>query len=444
MSFGEPRSTATARAVVRIALALGEVAVPCCARELASRDQERRAWARTLLRAIADDHVDRVRREARAVADRAEDDAKVDALALLAELGDLATARFDDPGAMQARSARQLAGHLTSPDRVASAASLVLDELPPEAIVELVATMADAAPDAAERLAGELTGRVEVAPEVRSAVRRVIPPRTELSEPVRARRTARPALLVVAVDPRGRAVVTVGRRAPGGRRCRGWSVLIGDDGMLDDAWYDDDASAQRITDDVIAPLIAQGFAVVAASPGQARTRVALAARAAVDRGRGLPPGYYLGRDLLALGDEHVRGRPVPDDVATALDRAVGLFAAGDPARARLLLEHCAARTPEDPIVASNLGLVLAALGEPAAARPWLERAAGREPTWALHHWNLAAILHRLGDGRACHAALRAFLACPGADDPARVAHARALCAEFARQRRLAPRRTRRR
>jgi tetratricopeptide (TPR) repeat protein len=414
LAAGFEDATAASRAAIRLATALGPIAVPCCVRELAGDDPGRRQRAIVLLGSIAEHHGDRVRRALAALAaGDAHDDAKVDALALLAELGaPEAHARFADPARVQRRSVEQLATHLASPAEIASATALVVDALDPDAIVDLVEGMVDAAPVAARRLAGELTARVDVDPALRSEVRRIAAPLALSADDAAPGPAPGRARIAILRHPGGRAVVAVARRVPGARRWRTLGVLVDEAGALVDAWYDDDCPPRKLDGEVLAPLAAEGFTgeTTRARAADARRLVADAARHAVARGLGLPAPYYLGRDLLELGDAHLAGQPVPDGEVTLLARAVDLLAAGEAARARPLLDHCALRAPDDAIAASSLGLCLCAQGEPAAAIPWLERAARLEPTWPLHHWNLAAAAHQAGEPTACYLALAGFVA----------------------------------
>jgi hypothetical protein len=436
-SFAAPRSSARDRATLRLAVELGAIAVPCCARELAGLVPARRAWARELLGAIAIEPEpggpgeDRVRRAVRDLLEGpATDDAKIDALALLAELGEVSVpASFADPAAIQRRSVEELVGHLTTTESIASAAALVSEGLEPAAIVELVEALSEIAPAAAQRLVGELGARVDVDPELRGDLQRVtaplalVDPRGAAGDraPDAAALAPRPSLVEIHRHPAGRIVVAIARRVPDQRRWRAMSVLIDEDGALIDGWYDADCAPRKVTAEVLAPLGAQGFAGGAATPAAARRMVAEAACRAVALGVGLPPAYYPGRDLLELGDAHLAGRPAPDPLTTALSRAVDLLAAGELARARPLLEHCTCHAPDDALAASSLGLCLSAQGDVAAALPWLERATRLEPAWPLHHWNLAAAAHQAGRLDACYLAMVRFLARSGVP-AARAAH----------------------
>jgi len=424
-SFSGHRKADDERALLRVAGALGPVAVPTCLRQLRSADPAARQWARSLLAAIAAvaaDHRDRVVRGTRELlTGDAGDEAKVDALGLLAELGETsAPTRFSDPEAIQRRSVSQLAAHLGSPAEIASAADLLLAQLPDDELLEIVDSLADTAPAGAARLVDELVVRVDVDAGLRSELRRI---GAALATPVGDAplvldEPGRPSLLALLRAPDGRAVVVVARRVIGererergrarARRWRGLSVMIDERGVLADAVYDDDAPPRRLTHDIVEPLRRDGYAEAPAALAAVRRLVGEAARRAAADGH-LPGAYYLGRDLLGLGDVHVAQRTAPDEQATLLGRAVDLLASGEAERARPLLERCAGRTPDDAEVASSLGLCLLALGDAAGAATWLDRAVARDPGWPLHHWNAAAAAHRAGHMSACYLALCAFL-----------------------------------
>jgi tetratricopeptide (TPR) repeat protein len=447
-SFALSRPAADERAVRRIAAALGPAAVPTCLRELAGGDASRRRWASTLLAEIAREHRIRVVKGIRdLLAGEASDEAKIDGLGLLAELGEeSAPTRFADPAAIQRRSVEQLADHLRGPAaEVASTAEMVLHQLPPDDLLDLVEALADSDPERAIRLIDELLIRLDVDAALRSDLRRIAAPlrrpRPALGHP--GEPLGRPSLLAVLADDTGRTVVAVCRRGDGPRQWRGLSVLIDDRGVLVDAVHDDDCSPQRMTARVIAPLRADGYHERATPLASVRRLVGDAARRAAAAGK-LPAGYYLGRDLLALGDVHVAGRELPDEHATLLGRAVDLLALGEIARARPLLERCTAACPDDAEAVSSLGLCLLAEGDAAAAATWLDRAVLLDPSWPLHHWNAAAAAHRAGRTGACYLALRAFVELAASAPPAaqgsgheqRVELARRFLADYERMCRL--------
>jgi hypothetical protein len=253
----------------------------------------------------------------------------------------------------------------------------------------------------------------------------------------------------VLIDATARIVVVASVR--NGRRWRRWAVLVGTSGRIDDCIHEEDAGPSGDPAQIIASLCADGYRVASSELDHARTVVAAAARRTAADPAALSPAYYLGRDLLDLGDAHLDPRThhrlapsstAETDPTTALvGRAVELCAEGDPVRARALLERC---HPADPDVAAALAACLVAEGRPAEALEPLERARAAEPAWPLHHWSLAALHHQLGDAIACYHALRGFLAASEAptalagdpDQPARIACAHRTVADLERRARL--------
>ncbi|HUQ08171.1 MAG TPA: hypothetical protein VM261_37005 [Kofleriaceae bacterium] len=421
-SFDGPRTRTEERVLLEEARDLGATAVPLCVRELASATGDRRTWAITLLRALAEPAGERVRAGLRELAGSAAgDDAKLAALGLLAELGDeTATAKFADPDRIHQKSLERFATQLDTAADVASAADLLVSRMEPEEIIEFVESFAEASPEGARRLADELCARVDLDVSARSELVRVAAPLRLTCPPPVARPLGRPALLVGLRHHDGRIVVAVARRSPCGegrpsaRRWRFLCVLCDAAGSISDVHYRDDATLDVLREDVVRPLEAAGYERFNVTGAAARRMVSAAARRTVSSGRALPSPYYLGRDLLGITDSHVVGGRAGEPAAL-LGRAVDLLAAGESARARPLLEHCVATAPDDAEAASSLGLCLLAQGDLAAAVRNLQRAAWLEPAWPLHHWNLAAAAHRVGDLAVCARALRDFLGC--ADDP---------------------------
>ena len=209
------------------------------------------------------------------------------------------------------------------------------------------------------------------------------------------------------VDASARLVVVATRKVIGEKRWRRWAVLIGANGRIDDCLHEEDAEDDGTA--LIANLCGDGYRVASSDLEHARNVVASAARltasSASASSAALGSSYYLGRDLLDLGDAHVGGRP--SSVAATLGRAVELLADGDLTRAEALLLRCDAANPD---VAAALASILLTRREPAAAVDALIRALAVEPEWPLHHWNLAAALHQLGDATGCYHALRRFVA----------------------------------
>ncbi len=404
----------------RDAAGLGLVALPLCLRELASLDPARRRVAVGLLLAIAAQHRARVVAEVRLLIEGAgdgrtcTDGVKVAALSLLADLDEPAPApRFADPADVHRRSLSDLAELLTSAPDVALAGDLLLEQLDGEDLIDFVDGLIQSRPTRASHLVDELLGRTELDAGVRAELRRIGAPLALIAdqvEPLRDHPLGPPRLHKLR-DAAGRVVVIVSRRGGTGRRCLG--LLIGVDGALGDAMHRDDAAPEVVTHEIVAPLCDDGYAPITTTYRALCAEVAAAARRTVEAGARLPGAYYLGRDLLELGDAHVQRARPPDPHVTLLGRATDLLGRGEHERARPLFERCAAERPQDAEVRSGLGLCLLAAGEIDAAAVHLEQAAGLDPSWATHLWNLAALRHRQGRSAACYLALRRFRA--GAD-----------------------------
>ena len=446
--------------IERVVRRLGATAVPLLGRELRSPDPCRREAARDALGAIAAHGAEaraRVAAELHAITDGdVPDEAKVVALGLLSELGEHADARFADPTAIRVRTAIALAAHLETAADLAGAADMMVHQLEAGDVVQMLEVMAEAAPDAAHRLATELALRLDVASELRDRIALVVAtiagkcaPEAAAGAPEHLR--AEPLQVAVLVDAAARLVVIASRKITGQRRWRRWAVLIGTSGRIEHCLHEDDAGPDENVASLSAELCADGYRVASTELVHAHDVVAAAARRTAESTRALPSPYYLGRDLLDLADAHLgaRGRGHPAPSAAALAHALELVAAGDHARAQPLLETC---DPDNPDAAAALAAILLAQNRPAAALVALDRALAAEPDWPLHHWNLAAALHQLGDRRGCYHALRRFVATSAIpsglfadpEQPARVGSAERMLAELERTARLTGRSLRRR
>ncbi|HEX3476814.1 MAG TPA: tetratricopeptide repeat protein [Kofleriaceae bacterium] len=443
-SGGPPRSSGCE--IERLVQRLGTTAIPLLCRELCGAEPSRRDAARDALAAVAADGETaraRVTAELHAITGgRAPDEAKVVALGLLSELGEHADVRFADPAAIRARSAIALAAHLETAADVASAADLMVRQLEAADILQMLEVMADAAPDAAHRLATELALRLDLVHDLRDRIAR-------LAASIAAGRAAPCAAsdwrdgtrTAVLVDAAARRVVIASRplggRSSGRRGWRRWAVLIGPSGRIEDCLHEDDAGPYGDTAALRAELCGDGYRVASLEPDDAHEVVAAAARLTAGSTRALPPTYYLGRDLLDLGDAHLGGRGLGDPGSAALARALELIAAGEPARAEAVLERC---DPDHPEVAAALATALLAQHRPAEALAALRRAVRAEPDWPLHHWNLAVAYQQLGDDRGGYHALRQFVATSAIpsglagdpEQPARLARAERRIAELER------------
>jgi hypothetical protein len=435
----------------RVVHRLGGRCIPLLGRELCSHEVVRREAARDALAELAKDPTTRARvlTELRQIAGspHTHDEAKVAALGLLAEHGERAPARFSDPSAIQRRSALALAASLDNEADVAAAADMMISQLSPAEITHLIEVMVDASRGAAYHLAVELCARLDLDADTRERIAEVA---LGGSAPLPVVRGAqRPTQVAVLVDSNNRVVVAASRKVSI-RRWRRWAVLIGAHGAIDDCVHDDRNGAGSSEADhatLVARLIADGYQVASTELERARGIVAAAARLTTDMpetGARLTSAYYLGRDLLDLGEAHLGGRVHAHPTSTTLGRAVELIADGDIPRAQVLLARCA----ESADLAAATAACLLAQKRPDAATdalPYLVRAVELEPEFPLHHWNLAAVLHQLGDAPACYRALQRFLSTSETptglyadpDQPARVTAATRLCAELERTSRLA-------
>jgi hypothetical protein len=454
--------------VEKIVERLGTVCVPLLGRELCAPQQARRDAARTALAQLATTNRSvrpRVIEALREITEgTAPDHGKVCALGLLGELGERGAAKFHDPDKIQRTSAINLAEQLETAADIASAADLMVGKLAPNDMVSLLAIMAEAVPARAQDLAHELCARLDLAADLRERIADVAllhPAATAPAPASEPRRLARPTHVTVLVDasePPGeqvpwacgaaRVVVVATRKISGERRWRRWAVLISGDGRIEDCLHEEHAGDDRDATALIANLCADGYRIASREPlrakeliaAAARVTGALAARSTDQAAQRLPSAYYLGRDLLDLGEAHLapaRAHPTAANVG----RAVELIADGDVARARLLLTRC---EPSADVEAATAACHLAQ-DRTADAAACLARAIELEPAWPLHHWNLAAALHRLNDRAGAYQALKRFVATssePTAlvgdpDQPERIQLANKLVVELERTARLA-------
>jgi len=436
--------------VERVVRRLGVTCVPLLCRELISADAKRRQGARTALSQAAQGTSVRPRvvAELRKIvggdAPHVCDEAKVLALALLAECGERQSARFNDPSGIQRRSALALATELDNPTDVAAAVDMMVKQMATEDMVQLLEVMVGASAGAAYHLAMELCARLDVDADTRERIA-TIALGTNVPLPVTERRIPRPTQTSVLAHADGRVVIVASRKILGERRWRRWAVLVDAQGAIAECLHEDASALDADHGELTRKLVADGYAIVSTDLDRARGLVTAAARhsaSASDAPERLPGAYYLGRDLLDLGEAHLGGRVHAHPTTTTLGRAVELIVDNDVARAQVLLARCSETSPD---AAAATAACLIAQGRFADAVAPLVRAIALEPDFALHHWNHAAVLHQLGDASGCHAALRRFLTTSerttglfaDPDQPSRVAMASRLIADLERSARLA-------
>ncbi len=395
--------------IERVVRRLGALCVPLLGRELVSTDARRRDAARAALAQVARDVRSRVIAELRQIASSTSacDEGKVAAVGLLSELGERSSARFTDPSAIQRRSALARATELDHPADVAAAADMMIQQMDDDEIVHLIEVMVQASQGAAYHLAVELCARLDVGADTRERIAQIALG-NQAPLPVHDRRAPRPLHTAVLVDATGRSVVVACRKLAGERRWRRWAVLIDTQGGVHDCVHEDRAAPDVDHAPLLASLVADGYRVVTTDVERARGLVAAAARHSASSSEApdrLPTAYYLGRDLLDLGEAHLGGRVHEHYISSSLGRAIELIADGELPRAQVLLARCA----ESADMLAATAACLLAQQRPADALAPLTRAIELEPDFPLHHWNHAAALHQLGDARGCYAALRRFL-----------------------------------
>jgi Flp pilus assembly protein TadD len=417
-------SGASARAErtwLRLVDQLGTTALRMCIRELGSPRDARAQWAYTLIARIAENgDTDRVMAELQRIAEgNSGDSAKMRALALLTDLGgDLPeSTQVSDIGAIHERSLTQLAECLTTREEIARAADMLCGQLSTPELVQLVDALCVRAPDSAVPLIDEMLLRADVDERGRSELRRLSAPMRDrlhtVPAPIRPRSRAE-TITRIGRNDNGRSVITASRRRRGSRppRWRALCALIGEDGDLIDGLYRDDYTAQGVERDVIDPLTSRGYTFETATAADCATLLASAARATHERGQPMPRGYYLGRDLLDLYDEHLgstENKAIEDNLTALLGRAVDLLGDDQLLRARPLLERYVTQRPSDAEGWTNLGLCVLSLGDASAAHRHLSRAAHLEPDDPVHDWNIASAAHRDGRLGGCYLALTNYI-----------------------------------
>lgn len=418
----EAEETALRRAVVE----LGCRAVPLLSRRLERAHGDELEWTLSLLvELLADEDLhERVLIALRdtATSERAGDTARMLCLALLAELqadlpgedalGDGSTAPSSHT---TERSLDELARHLDRRPEVARAADYLVNELEPIDLLEVVNALCLREGGRAGALVDEMLARDDVHEQVRSELSRVAAPirdrRSTRKPPARATGPLRAAIGTYAT---GTAVLVASQPLAGSRPPRRRALIceLSPEGLVAGALYREDFTPRGVEREIIAHLEREGFAFESVTAAAARDRLAAAALATHNAGRQLPRGFYLGRDILDLSDEHVGERRralVRDHASALLGRAADMLAEGEFAEARPLLERYTQMQPNDADGAAGLGSCLLALGELGRAIEALQRATRLDPGCALHYWNLAAALHRAERRGGSYLALQSYL-----------------------------------
>lgn len=405
------------RRIVAAALGLGSVAVPMLVRRFTQIAAARTACQAALL-AIAElaaaDHsrvVAELRKSVHAVVS---DDARVAMLALLHQLGSAEPgAQFADPVQVQRDAARALAKQLTSPADIARAAALMIRQLPVVELLAMVELVVADAPDSGAWLTDELLARLDLDADIRAELRRIAAG-VRVAAPVMPQHVSQDTLTAL-VHPSGAMVVVVeaAPAAPVELR-RAIAFLVDAGGLLIDATYQEPA-ARGATAEWMRGLVADGYRETALERVAARSAVIAAARQAVAANAELPLAFYVGRDLLQLGNAHLgvrAGQEIDSTWSVAAGYGVDLLAAGEVTGAFALLSQCVARdavqAAANADVASAYGMTCLALEKYADAAHWLAVAAAADTALADHAWNWACAAERNQDLATTYRALTQY------------------------------------
>ena len=147
----------------------------------------------------------------------------------------------------------------------------------------------------------------------------------------------------------------------------------------------------------------------------ARSLVAAAARRTVADKAVLPVAFYVGRDLLQLGNAHLgvrAGHELDTIWSVAAGYGVDLLAAGEVTAAFTLLAQCVARdavqAAANADIAGAYGMACLALEKFSDAAHWLAVASAADSSHADHAWNWACAAERNGDDATMYRALAQY------------------------------------
>jgi tetratricopeptide (TPR) repeat protein len=216
-------------------------------------------------------------------------------------------------------------------------------------------------------------------------------------------------------------------------------AIVDSQDVLVDAHYRDSMDSRTIEREFLRPLREQGFVFRRVNVALAQRLLANASRRRALLGNQQPRGFYLGRDLFGLFDEHlprVRRLDRRLDLAALLSRALELCADRQYEQARPLFETYLAAAPDDDEARTGLGVSLLQLGDPVGAEREFQRVVEKQPDNAMYLWNLASAARQGGHDDICCSALQRYLAVGDLEDAnsEREQRARDLIAEYERLR----------
>jgi hypothetical protein len=399
------------RRVVAAAKALGSVAVPLLGRHmLVSNGVGRHVCSDALLvvagRSATDRHKVIVEMQ-RLIVDVKCDERRVEIVALLHQLGATATATaFDDPVQVKRDAALALAQQLSNAREVARAVNLMMAQLPTTELLAMVEMVVEQAPQQARWLADELLARLDLESAARANIRRITAVIRCAATPLPVEDSA--VTVKALVNAHANAVIVAHSRT------RSVAFLIDGGGELLDTLYEDPITPRAVAS-WLRLLLREGYQEVVMEFSAAQSMVVNASRRAVASNAKLKAGYYQGRDLLQLGNQHL-GRLGDYEVDSARSVAAGygidLLAAGDPSAAYELLGQCVAsdllQAENNSELALAYGMACLETNNIADAAHWLEIASTSDPIGAEPAWNWACAAQLNGDSATMSRALQNY------------------------------------
>lgn len=442
---GEARSAQHRDAIYHLVDHIGGLAVPTLLRQLFV-DSGSAHWATELLIRLADSE-SRCRRIASMLLSELQtgtlpESCKFAVAELLGYLGE----PVPWPELVSAEGSAQhslcdLAACIDSPAELARAADTLLADLPILEVVEFVEDFASQEPSIALLLINELLVRDSLCERTRSALRQLEASAAlenrSISLPKRPLQAAssRPGLrLARHASGRVALVAYAACHAHGPRRYRALSLLVDASGAMQDCEYLEQVPRSTVESLLLQPLAEAGYELSPVAPGALKQHAITATQFRLRTGKTIPRGYYLGRDLMGLADEHLPTRSASAKQKTRdaalLARGTELLSRGRAEIARDLLLQYTKVHPDDSEALATLGSCLVKTGQTKAARDCLDKAAAIAPEVGRYHWNRAALAHQEGRIGECFLALQDYLACSSSGDASQRSVARELVLSY--------------
>ncbi len=320
------------RRFIRLAIELGATGVPLLCRKLLDEDERQASWAYSLLAGVGGERV--VAALHGLTSDGAVSDDKTGLiLALLREVGGEPphAVTLHDANGLRLRTIEQLAGTLVAPADVGGARpTSSVAEVAQSELGAFMTEMVDVAGAQIAPLVEELLLRDDLE---RAAWDELVALRHHLGDARLPPAPASPPLVDRGEGRGGRTAVIAAQRcrprsdAVAATAWRAIVVRINARGTLGAVTYDDSVAAPRGIRRLCDALTAEGYRVAPSTVAEVGKPIAEAARRTRTAGERLPRAFFLGRDLVGLYDEHVRGR-APTDPCRSTTSAPTIWSAG--------------------------------------------------------------------------------------------------------------------